>query len=62
MAVKGRAEAKVTAVVGSADHDPSVFPDPDALQVRRPNEQHMSFGAGIHDPYLRAVTNLPLGF
>jgi cytochrome P450 len=93
-----KAGAKVTAVVGSADHDPSVFTDPDAFQIQRPNEQHMSFGAGIHycigaplvrlvgpvaiemlltefpdlaldgdsqwqtDPYLRAVTNLPLRF
>jgi cytochrome P450 len=90
--------SKVTAVVGSADHDPSVFTDPDAFQIQRAVETHMSFGAGIHycigaplvrlvapvaielllaefpnlaldgvpqwqtDPYLRAVTNLPLRF
>jgi cytochrome P450 len=90
--------AKVTAVVGAADHDPSVFADPEAFLIQRTNESHMAFGAGIHycigaplvrlvgpvalqalltefpnlalagdpqwqtDPYLRAVTNLPLSF
>jgi cytochrome P450 len=90
--------AKVTAVVGSADHDPSVFADPETFLIQRTNENHMAFGAGIHycigaplvrlvapvalqalltefpnlalagdpqwqtDPYLRAVTNLPLSF
>ncbi len=90
--------AKVTAVVGSADHDPTVFTDPDAFVIDRAGEAHLSFGAGIHycigaplvrlvgpvavnmllaefpnlalagdpqwqtDPYLRAVTNLPLCF
>jgi cytochrome P450 len=90
--------AKVTAVVGAADHDATVFTDPDAFLIQRPNEAHMSFGAGIHycigaplvrlvgpvaiemllaefpdlaldgdaqwqtDPYLRAVTSLPLRF
>lgn len=90
--------SKVTAVVGSADHDPSVFSDPETFLIQRTNENHMAFGAGIHycigaplvrlvapvalqallsefpnlaldgdpqwqtDPYLRAVTNLPLRF
>jgi cytochrome P450 len=90
--------AKVTAVVGSADHDPSVFTQPDSFLISRPGQAHLSFGAGIHycigaplvrlvapvaiqmllaefpgvaldgvpqwqtDPYLRAVTSLPLRF
>jgi cytochrome P450 len=90
--------ALVTAVVGSADHDPTVFSDPDSFLIERPTEAHLSFGAGIHhcigaplvrlvapvaiemlldafpdlaldglpqwqtDPYLRAVTSLPLRF
>jgi cytochrome P450 len=88
--------SKVTAVVGAADHDPSVFDDPETFLIDRAGKRHLSFGAGIHacigaplvrlvgpvainmllaefpglavdglpqwqtDPYLRAVTNLPL--
>jgi cytochrome P450 len=91
--------AKVTAVVGSADHDPAVFKHPERFQIRRTNHaKHLAFGDGIHkcigaplarlvapvaigmlleafprlaldgdaqwqtDPYLRAVTSLPLRF
>jgi cytochrome P450 len=90
--------AKVTAVVGSADHDPAVFSYPESFQIQRGDEAHIAFGAGIHycigaplvrlvapvalqmllkafpnlaldgipqwqtDPYLRAVTSLPLRF
>lgn len=100
-AIDGRRYAKnskVTAVVGSADHDPSVFVDPDRFLIKRSEEAHLSFGGGIHecigaplvrrvapvaiqmllsefpglavdglpqwqtDPYLRAVTSLPLKF
>lgn len=33
----------------SANHDPSVFEEPDAFRVERPNaRRHLSFGAGIH--------------
>jgi cytochrome P450 len=90
--------ALVTAVVGSADHDATVFTEPDSFLIERSAEAHLSFGAGIHhcigaplvrlvtpvaiemlldafpdlaleglpqwqtDPYLRAITNLPLRF
>ena len=90
--------SKVTAVVGSADHDPSVAANPEDFEIKRKGFAHLGFGAGIHtcigaplvrlvapvainmllaefpglaldglaqwqsDPYLRAVTNLPLGF
>jgi len=90
--------SKVTAVVGSADHDPAVFTNPESFQIQRGDEAHLAFGAGIHycigaplarlvapvaieqlleafpnlaldgipqwqtDPYLRAVTSLPLRF
>jgi pimeloyl-[acyl-carrier protein] synthase len=90
--------SKVTAVVGSADHDPAVFTHPESFQIQRGDEAHLAFGAGIHycigaplarlvapaaieqllgafpnlaldgipqwqtDPYLRAVTSLPLRF
>jgi cytochrome P450 len=88
--------SKITAVVGSANHDPGVFANPERFQIARKGESHLGFGAGIHyclgaplarivapvainkllaelpaleldgvpqwqtDPYLRAVTNLPL--
>lgn len=89
------AGTKVTAVLGSADHDPTAFADPDAFRIQRDDTAQLSFGDGIHycigaplvrlmapiamtalldlptlavagqaqwqtDPYLRAMTNLPL--
>jgi cytochrome P450 len=91
------AGTKLTLVLGSADHDPAVFPNPDAFDIQRDNTAQLSFGAGIHhcvgaplarlvapvainalleldditlagipqwqtDPYLRAMTNIPLSF
>src|SRR5882724_2491020 len=36
-------------LIGSANRDPSVFPEPDRLDIRRANaEDHLSFGAGPH--------------
>lgn len=33
----------------AADHDPSVFPDPERFDPRRPNlAEHLAFGRGIH--------------
>jgi cytochrome P450 len=36
-------------LIGSANRDPAVFPEPDHLDIRRANaEDHLSFGAGPH--------------
>lgn len=89
---------KVTVVVGSANHDEAVFPNPEKFDITRNAEGMLSFGEGMHrclgeplfnkvapvafktllsarpkfklsgmpqwqtDPYLRAVSNLPLEF
>jgi cytochrome P450 len=39
---------KIAALLGSANHDPSVFDDPEALDVGRTENPHISFGAGVH--------------
>ena len=89
------AGTKLTAVLGSADHDPTAFADPDTFNIQRDDTAQISFGDGIHfcigaplvrlvapiamaalvalptlavaglaqwqtDPYLRAMTSLPL--
>ena len=39
----------VLTVLGAANHDPTVFDDPHALRLERPNaNRHLAFGAGIH--------------
>jgi cytochrome P450 len=39
----------VLCLLGSANHDPAVYPDrPDSLDLTRPNVRPLSFGGGIH--------------
>ena len=46
--VVGRGDT-VLAVLGAANHDPSVFDDPHRLHLDRPNaSRHVAFSAGIH--------------
>lgn len=39
---------QVMLLVGSANHDPTVFPDPERLDVGRGSRSHVSFGYGAH--------------
>ena len=40
--------AEVALLFGSANHDPARFPEPERLHLRRTDNAHLSFGAGIH--------------
>jgi cytochrome P450 len=39
---------QVIALVAAANHDPAVFADPEALDVGRRDNRHLSFSAGMH--------------
>jgi cytochrome P450 len=40
--------SEVALLFGSANHDPAVFAEPERLDLRRKDNPHISFGAGIH--------------
>jgi cytochrome P450 len=43
-----KAGDRLGVVVGSADHDPSVFSSPEQFDIRRDEQPSVGFGAGIH--------------
>jgi cytochrome P450 len=44
-----RAGQTVALLIGGANHDPNVFPNPDRLDVTRSNaREHLAFASGIH--------------
>jgi cytochrome P450 len=38
----------VMIILGAANHDPAQFPEPERLNLRRPENRHLAFGQGIH--------------
>ena len=42
------AGSSVAVVVGSANHDEAVYPDPDRFDIDRPAQNHVAFGTGPH--------------
>jgi cytochrome P450 len=40
--------SKIAVLLGAANRDPAVFPEPNRLLLRRANNLHVSFGGGIH--------------
>jgi cytochrome P450 len=64
MGLRGRQLAygdSVVVVLGSANHDPERFPDPDHLHFDRPNVRHLTFGHGPHMCLGAALARMEVG-
>jgi cytochrome P450 len=47
--VRIQAGQNILAVIGAANRDPRVFPEPDTFDIERPNAiRHLAFGGGAH--------------
>lgn len=51
---------QVVVVVAAANRDPEVFADPEALDVGRPDNRHLSFSVRMHYFVLRGLRSLEL--
>ena len=43
-----RAGQGVIILLGAANHDPAIFPEPERLDITRRNASHLAFGRGLH--------------
>ncbi len=59
------AGSPVIAWIGSANHDPSQFPEPEKFDIARTPNRHVAFGFGIHyclgAPLARLEARIALG-
>jgi len=47
--IEMRRDDQVLLCIGAANHDPTIFPEPEKLDLNRPNgHQHIAFGYGLH--------------
>jgi cytochrome P450 len=55
------AGAFIDLLYGAANHDPSVFPDPETFDIFRPKHRHFGFAFGVHNCLGQQLARLELG-
>lgn len=55
------AGSMVTIALGAANRDPRCFEEPDRLDITRTNNQHLSFGGGVHYCLGAAMSRMIIG-